>query len=415
MPNVLDRRTLVRSVPLLPLLPRLAKAQGRPSARPVRIGVLTDLTGPYADSGEGSLLAAQMAVEDYAKVNPALRVEVVPGDMQGKTDNGLTIAREWLDRGEIDAIADIPQSALALAVAGLVRERDKVGLLNSPLTSDLTTKACSPNHVQWTYDTYSLGGGTAGALMAEGDKSWFFITADYAFGRTMANDTAALVRKGGGTVTGEVAHPFPGVTDFSAFLLQAQASRARVIAFANAGNDTINCVKQAHEFGLTQGGRQRLAALLLVLSGVHAIGLETAQDLVMSEPFYWDMTDETRSWSRRFQRRNPRDAMPLSPAAGCYSAIIHYLKAVDALGSEKAKASGKLVVEQMKRAPTEDALFGRNTVRADGRFMNPMHLFRVKAPSRSKYPWDYLETVRTTPADQVYRPLAEGGCAFLKG
>ena len=407
---MLTRRTALAAATVSTVASTLApghpRAQSRAQSRPLRIGVLTDLSGPYADSGEGSLVAAQMAAEDYRKIDPSLQVEIVGGDMQGKADVGLTIACSWLDREGIDAIADMPQSAMALAVVPMVRERDKVALVNAAVSSDITGSACSPNTVHWTYDTASLAMGTGRSLVAQGKDSWFFITADYAFGHSLANDTMAVVRAAGGSVLGEAAHPFPGTTDFSSYLLAAQASGAKVVGLANAGNDVINCVKQAHEFGLTRGGRQQMAALLLVLSGVHALGLETAQGLLMTEPFYWDRTETSRAWSMRFQPRNPRRAMPLSPAAGCYSCMLHYLKAVSALGVDKARASGRATVDAMKAMPVDDALFGRNVIRADGRLLNAMFLFQVKAPGDSKYPWDYLSVVNTLAGQDSYKPMA---------
>jgi branched-chain amino acid transport system substrate-binding protein len=407
----ITRRTMLGSMAVASAASRAARAQG--PARPIRIGILTDLSGPYADSGEGSLLAAQMAAEDYRKIDPSLNVEIVAGDMQGKPDIGLTIARSWLDQDGVDAVADMPQSAMALAVIPLVAGRDKVALVNAAVTSEITGKACSPNTVHWTYDSAALASGTGKSLVKQGKDTWFFITADYAFGHALEADTAAIVQASGGKVLGSVAHPFPGNTDFSAYLLQAQASGAKVVGLANAGSDVINCVKQAHEFGLTRDGKQQLAALLLVLSGVHALGLETAQGLVLSEPFYWDRTDASRDWSLRFQPRNPRKAMPLSPAAGCYSCILHYLKTVTAMGPEKAKASGRATVAAMKAMPVDDALFGHNIIRADGRLLNPMYLFQVKTPAESRYPWDYLKVVATTPGNEAFRPML-AQCDFAK-
>jgi branched-chain amino acid transport system substrate-binding protein len=406
----LSRRDLLGAAAAGPLA--FSAVRARAAARPIRIGVLTDLTGPYADSGQGALLAAHMAAEDYQQIDPGLAVEIVAGDMQGKPDLGLGIARAWLDREEVDAIADMPQSSLALAVIPLLQQRDKVALVSGAVTSAISGKSCSPNTVHWTYDTTSLATGTGRSLVEQGAKTWFFITADYAFGHALAQDTARIVTENGGTVLGEVAHPFPGTTDFSAYLLQAQASGAQVIGLANAGPDTVNCIKQAHEFGLTTGGRQQLAALLLFVTSINALGLELAQGLDMAEPFYWDRTDAARAWSRRYQPRNPTGAMPLSPAAGCYSCLMHYLKTVTAMGPEQARASGRATVAAMKGMPVDDALFGQNRIRADGRLLNPMFLFRVKAPSESRYAWDYLREISTVPGEQCYRPMLPA-CNFV--
>jgi len=297
-------------------------------------------------------------------------------------------------------------------VAGLVRERDRVALLTGPASSDLTGKACSPNHVHWTYDTWSLGNGTGRALVAEGGDTWFFIAADYTFGRLLAGDTAHFVTAAGGRVLGTAYTPFPETTDFSSFLLRAQASGAKVIGLANSGTNTINCVKQAAEFGLTARGA-RLAALLMMITDVHSLGLSTARGLALTEAFYWDLNDGTRAFSRRFAPQ-AGDRMPSMVQAGDYSATLHYLKAAQALGAERAKASGRAVVEAMKAMPTEDPLFGAGSVRADGRKLNPMYLFQVKSPEESQYPWDYYKLIRTIPADEAFRPLTEGGCSLIR-
>lgn len=397
------------SLPLAGL--RHARAQRRPT---IRIGVLTELSGPNSvATGQGSTVATRMAVQDFVRANPGVAVEVIEADHQTKADIAVSIAREWLDRADVDCITCLNNSAVALAVAGLVRERDRVALLTGPASSDLTGKACSPNHVHWTYDTWSLGNGTGRALVAEGGDTWFFVAADYTFGRLLAGDTAQFVTAAGGRVLGTAYTPFPETTDFSSFLLRAQASGAKVIGLANSGTNTINCVKQAAEFGLTARGT-RLAALLMMITDVHSLGLSTARGLALTEAFYWDMNDGTREFSRRFAPQSS-GRMPTMVQAGDYSATLHYLKAVHMLGTERAKASGRAVVEAMKAMPTDDPLFGPGSVRADGRKLNPMYLFQVKSPEESKYPWDYYKLVRTIPTDEAFRPLAEGGCSLVRG
>jgi branched-chain amino acid transport system substrate-binding protein len=379
----------------------------------IRIGVLTELSGPNAaGTGRGTVAATRMAVEDFTRANPGLSVEVLEADHQTRPDLAVGVAREWLDRADVDCITSLNNSAVALAVAGLVRERDKVALLTGPASSDLTGKACSPNHVHWTYDTWSLGNSTGRALVAEGGDTWFFIAADYTFGRLLAGDTAQFVAKAGGRVLGTAYTPFPETTDFSSFLLRAQASGAKVIGLANSGTNTINCVKQAAEFGLTARGA-RLAALLMLIGDVHALGLPAARGLALTEAFYWDMDEGTRGFARRFAPL-AGGAMPNMVQAGDYSAPLHYLRAVHAVGAERAKAGGRAVVEAMKALPTDDPLFGPGSVRADGRKLNPMHLFQVKAPEESRYPWDYYRLIRTIPAGEAFRPLAEGGCGLVR-
>lgn len=395
---------------LTPFQPRRAGAQRAPVTR---IGVLTELSGPNSVStGQGSVVATRMAVQDFLQTAPGMTVEVIEADHQTKADLAVGIAREWLDRGAVDCITCLNNSAVALAVAGLVRERDRVALLTGPASSDLTGKACSPNHVHWTYDTWSLGNGTGRALVAEGGDTWFFIAADYTFGRLLAGDTAKFVTAAGGRVLGTAYTPFPETTDFSSFLIRAQASGAKVIGLANSGTNTINCVKQAAEFGLAARGA-RLAAMLMMIPDVHALGLATAQGLALTEAFYWDMNEDTRGFSKRFAPL-VGGRMPSMIQAGDYSATLHYLKAVRALGPERAGASGRAVVEAMKAMPTEDPLFGRGSVRIDGRKVNPMYLFQVKSPEESRYPWDYYKLVRAIPADQAFRPLAEGGCDLVR-
>ncbi|MET3889299.1 branched-chain amino acid transport system substrate-binding protein [Bosea sp. OAE506] len=374
----------------------------------VKAGVLNDRSGLYADlSGEGSVIAARMAVEDFKAAEKGIKVEIVSADHQNKPDVGSTIARTWYDQDGVDIILDVPTSSVALAVNQITREKNKIHINSGAASSDLTGKACSPNTVHWTYDTYALAQGTGGAMVKAGGDSWYFLTADYAFGHALERDTAAIVTKNGGKVVGAVRTPFPG-TDFSSFLLQAQASKAKVIGLANAGGDTINSIKQANEFGITAGG-QKLAGLLVFLSDVHSLGLATAQGLVLTESFYWDTNDQTRTWSDRFAKANG-GKKPTMVQAGVYSGMLHYLKAVEAAKSKDSAA----VMAKMKELPTEDPLFGKGSVRADGRKMHDMYLFEVKKPGESKGAWDYYKQISVLPAEQAFRPLAESECPLVK-
>ena len=373
----------------------------------VKIGVLNDRSGVYADlSGEGSVVAARMAAEDFDAAGKGINVEVISADHQNKPDIGSNIARQWYDTEAVDVIVDVPTSSVALAVNEITREKNKVFLNSGAATSDLTGKACSPNTIHWTYDTYALAQGTGSAMVEQGGDTWFFITADYAFGHALERDTTALVEKAGGKVLGSVRHPFPG-SDFSSFLLQAQASGAKVIGMANAGGDTINTVKQASEFGITQGD-QSLAALLLFLTDVRSLGLATAQGLVMTEAFYWDLNDQTREFSNRFAEKHG-GAKPTMVQAGVYSSVLHYLKAVEATGGTDPAA----VLAKMKEMPTDDPVFGQGTIREDGRKLHDMYLFRVKTPDQSKGEWDLYEQVATIPAGEAFRPLAESECPLV--
>ena len=374
----------------------------------VKAGVLNDRSGLYADlSGEGSVIAARMAVEDFKAAEKGIKVEIVSADHQNKPDVGSTIARTWYDQDGVDIILDVPTSSVALAVNQITREKNKIHINSGAASSDLTGKACSPNTVHWTYDTYALAQGTGGAMVKAGGDSWYFLTADYAFGHALERDTAAIVTKNGGKVVGAVRTPFPG-TDFSSFLLQAQASKAKVIGLANAGGDTINSIKQANEFGITAGG-QKLAGLLVFLSDVHSLGLATAQGLVLTESFYWDTNDQTRTWSDRFAKANG-GKKPTMVQAGVYSGMLHYLKAVEAAKSKDSAA----VMAKMRELPTEDPLFGKGSVRADGRKMHDMYLFEVKKPGESKGAWDYYKQISVLPAEQAFRPLAESECPLVK-
>lgn len=372
----------------------------------VKIGVMNDRSGIYADiTGEGSAVAAQMAADDFG-TDKGITVEVISADHQNKPDVGSNIARQWYDTEGVDVIADVPTSSVALAINDITKEKNKIFLNSGAASSDLTGAKCSPNTVHWTYDTWALANGTGGAMVAAGGKTWFFVTADYAFGHALERDTSAVVKANGGEVIGAVRTPFPG-TDFSSFLLQAQTSGAQVIGLANAGGDTINSIKQASEFGITQGG-QSLAGLLMFINDVHALGLDVAQGLVLTESFYWDLNDQTRAWSAKFEEKTGKK--PSMIQAGVYAAVMHYLKAVQAVGSKDAAA----VMAKMKEMPTDDPLFGKGVVRADGRKVHDMYLFRVKKPGDSKGEWDLYETVATIPADKAFRPLADGGCPLVK-
>ncbi|MFO1267830.1 MAG: ABC transporter substrate-binding protein [Rubrivivax sp.] len=386
-----------------------AAAQAQISDGVVKIGVMNDMSGLYADiGGPASVIAAKMAVEDFQKTSKAgLKIEVVSADHQNKPDVGSTIARTWYDVDKVDAIVDVPTSSVALAVSQITRDKGKAFLNTGAATSDLTGKACSPNTVHWLYDTWMLANGTGSAIVKTGGDTWFFLTADYAFGHALERDTEAVVLKNGGKVLGKVRHPFPG-TDFSSFLLQAQASKAKVIGLANAGGDTINSIKQAAEFGITKGG-QNLAGLLVFLPDVHGLGLATAQGLIFTETFYWDLNDSTRAWSKRFAAANG-GKYPSSDHAGVYAVVLHYLKAVEAAKTD----DGTKAVAQMKALPTDDPLFGKGTVRADGRKLHPAYLFEVKKPNESKGPYDYYKVRATIPADQAFRPLKDGECPLVK-
>lgn len=374
----------------------------------IKAGVLNDRSGLYADlSGEGSVIAARMAVEDFKAAEKGIKVEIISADHQNKPDVGSTIARTWYDQDGVDLILDVPTSSVALAVNQITREKNKIHINSGAASSDLTGKACSPNTVHWTYDTYALAQGTGGAMVKAGGDSWYFLTADYAFGHALERDTAAIVTKNGGKVLGAVRTPFPG-TDFSSFLLQAQASKAKVIGLANAGGDTINSIKQAGEFGIVAGG-QKLAGLLVFLTDVHSLGLATAQGLVLTESFYWDTNDQTRTWADRFAKANG-GKKPTMVQAGVYSGMLHYLKAVEAAKSKDSAA----VMAKMKELPTDDPLFGKGSVRVDGRKMHDMYLFEVKKPAESKGPWDYYKQVSVLPAEQAFRPLAESECPLVK-
>jgi len=375
----------------------------------IKIGVLNDMSGLYADlTGIGSVIAARMAVEDFGAARKGMKIEIVGADHQNKPDVGSSIVKKWLDEDKVDVIVDVPTSSVALAVNEIVREKNKVFLVSGAAASDLTGAKCSPNTVHWTYDTWALANGTGKAIVKTGGDTWFFITADYAFGHALERDTAAVVEKNGGKVLGKVRHPFPG-TDFSSFLLQAQASKAKIIGLANAGGDTINSIKQAAEFGIVKGG-QNLAGLLVFLTDIKALGLQTAQGLIFTESWYWDMNDTNRKWAERYAALHPKKIYPTMIHAGVYAAVTHYLKALEAL---KSDADGKAVVAKMKEIPTDDPLFGKGTIRPDGRKIHDMYLFEVKKPAESKGPWDLYKLRATIPAAEAFRPLAEGNCPLV--
>ena len=377
----------------------------------VKIGVLNDMSSLYADiGGPNSLAAVKMAVEDSGLLKKGWKIEVVSGDHQNKPDIGVNIARQWIDADKVDAIADTPNSGVALAVNNLVKEKNSVLLNSGAATADLTGKACTPNTVSFTYDTYMLANGTGKALTKAGGDTWFFLTADYAFGHALESDTGNVVTQTGGKVLGAVRHPL-NTSDFSSFLLQAQSSKSKVIGLANAGGDTTNSIKQAAEFGIVQGG-QKLAALLLFINDVHALGLKTAQGLTFTESFYWDLNDNTREWSKRFQKVSPKGSMPSMTVAGLYAEILHYLKAMEALGGNPR--DGAKVVAKMKELPTDDPLFGKGPLRADGRRLIPAYLFEVKKPEESKGPWDYYKLVATIAPEDAAKPLEASDCPLVK-
>jgi branched-chain amino acid transport system substrate-binding protein len=377
----------------------------------VKIGVLTDMSGLYADlGGQGSILAAQMAVEDSGLAAKGWKLDVVSADHQNKPDVGTAIARQWIDVEKVDIFMDVLNSGVALAVNNVVKEKNSILIDTGAATSDLTNAQCSPNTIHWVYDTYMLANSTGQALVKAGGDTWFFLTADYAFGHALERDTTAVVVKSGGKVIGGVKHPL-NTPDFSSFLLQAQASKAKIIGMANAGGDTTNTIKQAAEFGIVSGG-QKLAGLLLFITDVHSLGLKVAQGLNFTETFYWDMNDSTRAFAKRFSERMKNKAMPSMVQAGVYSGLVHYFKALEALGGNPH--DGAKVVAKMKEMPTDDPLFGPGTIRADGRKIHPAYLFEVKKPEESKGPWDYYKLVGTTPADQAFRPLSESACPLVK-
>ncbi|MFT4100139.1 MAG: ABC transporter substrate-binding protein [Burkholderiaceae bacterium] len=385
-----------------------AGAQAQVSDGVIRIGVLNDMSGLYADlAGMGSVTAAKMAVEDYGAAAKGLKVEIVWADHQNKPDVGSNVARQWFDNDKVDVIVDVPTSSVALAVSEVAKQKNKLLIDSGAASSDMTGKLCNANTIHWTYDTWMLANGTGSAIVKTGGDSWFFLTADYAFGHALERDTSAVVKAAGGKVVGSVKVPL-NTQDFSSFLLQAQSSKAKIIGLANAGGDTINSIKQAAEFGIVKGG-QNLAGLLVFLSDVHALGLQTAQGLILTESFYWDLNDGTRAWSKRFAAANG-NKYPTMVQAGVYSGVLHYLKAVEATKSDDPLT----VAAKMKELPTDDPLFGKGVVRADGRKTHPVYLFEVKKPSESKGPYDYYKIRATIPAEQAFRPIEQGECPLVK-
>jgi branched-chain amino acid transport system substrate-binding protein len=398
-------RIASRLLALLVLLPLAALAQGKT----IKIGVLNDQSGLYADlGGQGSVLAAKMAAEELGNKVAGMPIEVVFADHHNKPDVGSPIAAKWIDVDGVDVIVDVPNSAVALAIAKIANDKNKVFIDSGAATSDLTGKACTPNTVHWTYDTWALANGTGKQVVKAGGDTWFFLTADYAFGKALERDTRAVVEANGGKVVGSVLHPL-STSDFSSFLLQAQASKAKIIGLANAGGDTINSIKAAAEFGIVQGG-QKLAGLLVFITDVHALTLKTANGLQLTSAFYWDHDDKTRTWSKKYAARF-NGKMPSMVQAGVYAGVLHYLKAVQAL--KGAKDDGKAVVAKMKALPTDDPLFGKGTIRPDGRKIHPMYLYEVKKPSESKGPWDYYKLVKEIPAAEAFRPLEQGECPMV--
>ena len=403
------RRTILSATAAATILPRISRAQ----PPTIRIGVLNDQSGPYRDDGGPTgVVCAKQALEDFGLSGKGWNVEVLSADHQNKPDVGISIARQWFDRDGVDAIVDVPTSSVGLAVNTICREKNKVYLNSGTGSSDLTGPQCSPNTVHWTYDTYMLGKSTGGATVKAGGDTWFFITADYVFGQTLQRDTAAVVTKAGGKVLGSIAYPFPETTDFSTQLLRAQASGAKVLGLCMAGADTENCIKQAHEFGLTRS--MALTALLIQVRGVRALGLETAQGLHWSESYYWDLNDRTRAWNDRVRTKTPNGVWPNMTQAGDYAVTLHYLKAVAEMGVAAAKADGRAVVQRMKAMPTDDDCFGPGRIREDGRALHPVYLLEAKTPSESKQSWDVAKVIATTPMEEAFRPLNEGGCPLVK-
>ena len=413
MKNHISRRSVLAggtAVATAAVTPRSARA----ADKTIRIGVLTDMTGAYsAITGPGSVMGAQLAVEDFAAAHPEIKVELLAADLQLKPDVALAIAGDWYDNKGVDLITDVPLSSAAFAIDDMAKAKDKLAIYTGAASSLLTGTRCGPNHLHWAYDTWSLPHAVVAATLAEGGDTWYFITADYTYGHTLADDSASFVRAGGGKVLGEVSHPFPGTTDFSSYLLQAQASGAKVIGLANAGSDAVNCIKQAAEFGLIKSGR-RVVGVGLLLHDILSIGLQSAQGVRLAEPYYWDLNEGTRAFGRRFAARRNGRPMPDSAQAGQYSAVSHYLKTVAAVGVDRAKSSGRDMIAQMRQIPVEDPIFGKSIIRPDGRVIHPVYLLEAKAPAESKEAWDLMKVIGTVPTDQAFRPMSEGGCPMVR-
>lgn len=408
----LSRRAIIASSAGLALGPPLGRAQG--ARQKLKIGALSDFSGPYRDTDGGlATLCLQQSAREFMAANPGFEIEIVTADHQNKPDVGLAIVREWFDRGGVDAIAQLGNTSVAIGCIALAQEKDKVVLNTGTSSSILTGKYCSPNQIHWSYDTWCISHATATALTKAGGDKWYFITADYTFGHALATDAKHFVVEAGGKILGEAAYPFPGTSDFAALLLNAQNSGANVIAFANSGTDLANCLKQAREFGLSQTG-VRLAGMIFFITDVLAVGIEAAQGTITTETFYWDLNDRTRAFYNRLKPTLPPNSFPNMGQAGAYSAGVHYLKAAKSMGFDEAKVSGRATVEVMKRLPTDDDCFGPGSIRVDGRKLHPAYLFRVKAPNNSKSVGDVYDLVATIPADEAFRPLAEGGCGYVK-
>jgi branched-chain amino acid transport system substrate-binding protein len=407
----MTRRSFVGAGLATTLAPRLARAQ---SDNTIRIGVITDMSGIYRDvSGPTTVACAQQAAAEFMAANPSIKVEVLVADHQNKADVGLSIIRKWFDQDGVDVIENVGNSSIALGAKYLIEDKNKVALITTAGSSDLTGKSCSANLVHWSWDSWCLAHSTATSLVRTGGSKWFFVSADYAFGHAAEADAAKFVKAAGGTVLGSVRYPFGSTSDFSSFLLQAQSSGANVIAFANSGNELINCLKQAQEFGLDQGGT-RMAALVGYVTDVIGMGLSTAKGLSLTETFYWDFNDRTRAFMNRVKPRLASNVYPNMSQAGDYACVLHYLKAVKELGVEQAKRYGRAVVELMKKMPTDDDCFGQGLIRADGRKIHPAYLFEVKKPAESKSTGDVYKLVSTLTADEAFRPLEEGNCALVR-
>jgi branched-chain amino acid transport system substrate-binding protein len=407
----LSRRSVLTAAAVSAAAGPVLSGRAHAQSAPIKIGVLNDQSGPYTNTGGlTSVICAKQAVQEFAS-NQGLNVEVISADHQNKPDLAVSIVRQWFDRDGVDMLLDVPTSSVALAVQSVVRDKNKVYLNSGAASSALTGEQCSPNFVHWTYDTYMLAKSTGGAMVKAGGNSWYFLTADYAFGKQLQSDTTDLVKAAGGKVAGASLYPFPGTTDFSSFLVEAQSSGAKVIGLANAGGDTVNSIKQIAEFGLNK--TMKVAALLMFITDVHALGLDVAAGLNLTESFYWDLNDRTRAFTDRVKDKTPKN-WPNMVHAGCYSATLHYLKTVHDMGAAEAKKDGVATVNRMKAMPVDDDCFGRTKIREDGRNLTPAFLFEVKKPAESKGTWDYFKQVAMTQGEEVYRPLAEGHCSIVK-
>ncbi len=405
------RRAVLAAGAAATLLPRRGWAQAK---KPIRIGVLTDMGGTYsAITGPGSVLASQMAIEDFTKANPGIAVELISADLQLKPDVAISIAGDWFDNKGVDLLMDVPLSSAAIAIGEMAKARDKLAIYTGAASAVLTGPRCGPNHLHWSYDTWSIPHSIVETTVKAGGDTWYFINADYTYGHTLQQDSAAFVKRAGGKVLGNAAYPFPGTTDFSAFLLQAKASGTKVIGLANGGTDAINCIKQAAEFGIPQSGI-KVVGVGLLINDIYTVGLDAAKGVLLAEPYYWNLDDGTRAFGRRFAERMTGHPMPNSAQAGQYSAITHYLKAVAAMGVDKSQASGRATIAQMKAIPIVDPIFRNGAIRDDGRVIHDIHMFEAKSPAASKEPWDLVDLKLTIPAPQAFRPLAEGNCPMIR-